>query len=164
MTEQRAREAAEIQRLHGLTDEERLREMESERRRAGTGDQSALKEQYKFLQKYYHKGAFYHENDTAEERAKEMKHLAQEDTSTLGDNTGIDKSVLPKVMQVKNFGRRGQTKYTHLADQDTTFAEKHQPSRRDEYTNEGYATESRAGALASTHSSTNYKKKQRVTE
>jgi microfibrillar-associated protein 1 len=25
-----------------------------------------------------------------------------------------------QIMQVKNFGRRGQTKYTHLVDQDTS--------------------------------------------
>ena len=31
-----------------------------------------------------------------------------------------DMSALPKVMQVKRFGRKGNTKYTHLADQDTS--------------------------------------------
>lgn len=31
-------------------------------------------------------------------------------------------AALPKVMQVKRFGRKGNTKYTHLADQDTSRA------------------------------------------
>jgi microfibrillar-associated protein 1 len=37
---------------------------------------------------------------------------------TLEDH--FDKAILPKVMQVKNFGLSGRTKYTHLVDQDTT--------------------------------------------
>jgi hypothetical protein len=32
----------------------------------------------------------------------------------------FDKSAMPRVMQVKKFGFSGQTKYTHLKDQDTT--------------------------------------------
>ena len=37
--------------------------------------------------------------------------------------TGQDKfnrSALPKIMQVKKWGMKGNTKYTHLVDQDTT--------------------------------------------
>jgi microfibrillar-associated protein 1 len=32
----------------------------------------------------------------------------------------VDKSALPKVMQKRDWGKRSQTKYTHLLDQDTT--------------------------------------------
>ena len=37
---------------------------------------------------------------------------------TLEDH--FNKTILPKAMQVKNFGRSGRTKHTHLVDQDTT--------------------------------------------
>ena len=40
------------------------------------------------------------------------------DQPTLEDH--FNKAALPKVMQVKNFGKKGRTKYTHLTDQDTT--------------------------------------------
>ena len=33
----------------------------------------------------------------------------------------IDKEKLPELLQVKNFGNRDRTKYTHLLDQDTTI-------------------------------------------
>ncbi|KAI9460171.1 splicing factor, Prp19-binding domain-containing protein [Lactarius psammicola] len=56
-----------------------------------------------FLQKYWHKGAF---------------HWRYDFTETT--ESSVDVSILPTVMQVMNFGKRGRTKYTHLLDQDTT--------------------------------------------
>jgi hypothetical protein len=68
----------------------------------------ATKGKYKFMLKYYHRGAFYtHEED----------QLLSRDISGATLEDKFDKTVLPKVMQVKNFGRSGRTKYTHLVDQ-----------------------------------------------
>jgi len=63
------------------------------------------------LQKYYHKGAFYQDIES-DKRDKVAIAAVGEDQ--------FKKENLPKVMQVKNFGRSGRTKYTHLVDQDTT--------------------------------------------
>ncbi len=40
------------------------------------------------------------------------------DEPTLEDK--FNRESLPKILQVKNFGKRSRTKYTHLVDQDTT--------------------------------------------
>ncbi|CAG8721642.1 9741_t:CDS:2, partial [Racocetra fulgida] len=90
----------EIERRRNMSEEQRLAE-----------DMSRVREQrekkphgqYKFLQKYYHKGAFYLNPDE--------KIFKRDYTEATPDEA---------VMQVKNFGRAGQTKWTHLADQDTS--------------------------------------------
>merc|ERR1719145_542958 len=102
------KDAADIQRRRNMTDEELRWDLRTTPR---VITNKSMKGRYKFMQKYYHKGSFYMEKD-------EEIYTRDFSSATLEDQ--FDKSVLPKVMQVKNFGRSGRTKYTHLVDQDTT--------------------------------------------
>ncbi|XP_036343800.1 microfibrillar-associated protein 1-like [Rhagoletis pomonella] len=102
------RDKQDIDHMRNLTEEERRQEL---RNNPKIITNKAAKGKYKFLQKYYHRGAFY----LNEESEVLKRDFAQ---ATLEDH--FDKTILPKVMQVKNFGRCGRTKYTHLVDQDTT--------------------------------------------
>eukprot|EP00118_Oscarella_pearsei_P005371 m.24641 g.24641 ORF g.24641 m.24641 type:complete len:233 (+) comp28659_c0_seq2:753-1451(+) len=105
----------ELDHLHQLTDEQREQEFKLKPKMI-TNKQDRGK--MKFLQKYYHRGVFYLDED--DEVFK--RDFAQ---PTLEDH--FDKTILPKVMQVKKFGLAGRTKYTHLVDQDTTGLESESP-------------------------------------
>lgn len=102
------KEEEDKERLRNMTEEERQAELLKNPRILTN---KAEKGKYKFMQKYFHRGAFY-----IDQEDKVFKRDFAE--PTLEDH--FDKSVLPSVMQVKNFGRSGRTKYTHLVDQDTT--------------------------------------------
>uniref|UniRef100_A0A0E0JYQ3 Micro-fibrillar-associated protein 1 C-terminal domain-containing protein n=1 Tax=Oryza punctata TaxID=4537 RepID=A0A0E0JYQ3_ORYPU len=80
-----------------------------------------IKKQMRFLQRYYHKGCFFQEDADDAMQTAGACEIYQRDFS---GPTGLDKtdiSILPKVMQVKHFGRRGGRKWTHLVNEDTTY-------------------------------------------
>jgi microfibrillar-associated protein 1 len=93
-------------------------ERDEEDRALGLGKYKKTKEKAKwnFLQRYYHKGVFYMDSDTVKD--DDDVRLREYSEPTLEDKW--DKEKLPAVLQVKKFGKRGRTKYTHLTDQDTT--------------------------------------------
>ena len=83
------------------------------------------KAKWKFLQKYHHKGAFFMDDDTLAKAGEGDVRNRATDGAVLEDK--FDRAALPKVMQVKDFGFQGRTKYTHLSDQDTTFVDRDNP-------------------------------------
>ena len=96
-----------------------LEQADTDARRAMTDDQllalnpksEKAPSSHAFLQKYHHRGAFY--QDTLPD------HLLNRPSLPTGLDK-LDKAALPEVMQVKNFGRKGQSKYTHLTNEDTS--------------------------------------------
>lgn len=102
------KERMEVERMRNMTEDERRQEL---RMNPKVLTNKATKGKYKFMQKYYHRGVFYLDQD---------EEIFKRDFSAATLEDHFDKAILPKVMQVKNFGRSGRTKYTHLVDQDTT--------------------------------------------
>ncbi|ORY80947.1 splicing factor, Prp19-binding domain-domain-containing protein [Protomyces lactucae-debilis] len=112
--EAREAEREEVERRLAMPEDERLKE-DMERVEAEKAERAAARGQMGFMQKYYHKGAFYQEA------------LGDRDFSAPVEAERVDKMAMPKMMQVRNLddvGKRGRTKYTHLGDQDTSAGDR----------------------------------------
>ncbi|KAI7747894.1 hypothetical protein M8C21_002487 [Ambrosia artemisiifolia] len=109
------KEREEIERVRNMTEEER-REWE----RKNPKPASAPKQKWRFMQKYYHKGAFFQDDPDDRSGTVGADGIFRRDYSAPTGEDKMDKSILPKVMQVKHFGRSGRTKWTHLVNEDTT--------------------------------------------
>jgi microfibrillar-associated protein 1 len=122
--EREIRDAEEKERWKALTEEERIAYLQANPKNVDTkndgGDKN--KQQHGFLQKYYHRGAFFQTEATwkHDETAPLAGLATDRDFSAPTGEDVYRKEALPKVMQVKNFGRSGRSKWTHLAAEDTT--------------------------------------------
>ncbi|RZS25220.1 hypothetical protein BHM03_00058395 [Ensete ventricosum] len=113
--EARLKEKEEIEKVRNMTEDER-REWE----RKNPKPLSAPKQKWRFMQKYYHKGAFFQSNSDDRAATAASDDIFRRDFSAPTGEDKMDKTILPKVMQVKHFGRSGRTKWTHLVNEDTT--------------------------------------------
>eukprot|EP00900_Chrysochromulina_parva_P027673 jgi/Chrpa1/953/Chrysochromulina_OHIO_Genome00013378-RA len=111
------REKAELDRRRSLTDEQRAEEDATFR--AGKANAHEEKAQWKFLQKYYHKGAYFQDEDEKGD-ARLGPVLMRDYGHATGKDAIGDKAAMPAPMQVKNFGFRSQVKWTHLSNEDTS--------------------------------------------
>ncbi|KAF1819836.1 uncharacterized protein K489DRAFT_390487 [Dissoconium aciculare CBS 342.82] len=112
------KEREEIERRRNLSIEER--EKEDREFLEGQTAEREGKGKMAYMQKYFHKGAFFNGDD---EQDEEVKAALQRDLAGVRfqDETG-DKSVLPEYMRIRDMtrlGRKGRTRYQDLKSEDT---------------------------------------------
>eukprot|EP01083_Nonionella_stella_P317550 1156941_1 len=110
--EQRVKEKEELERRRKMTDDEILRENE----KLGLNKAGKKKGNMKFMQKYYHQGVFYRDGSIVEDGVLDRNFNAP-----TGEDKWINFEKVPEAMKRKNFGKMSQSKWTHLANEDTTF-------------------------------------------
>lgn len=111
LTEERQKriELLEMEKLRKMDEEERNQyyQQKIERQKA----EKEEKPKYQFLQKYYHKGAFFMDRE---------EQVYQRDYNEPTQSEKYDKLSLPSVMQVRDFGKKSRSKWTHLSAEDST--------------------------------------------
>ncbi|KAF8118271.1 hypothetical protein N665_0005s0039 [Sinapis alba] len=120
-----SKEKEEVYKLRNMTEQER-KDWERDNPKPSSLSSAKPKKKWKFMQRYYHKGAYFQEQGS-----DETDGILQRDYSAPTGVDRLDKSVLREVMQVKHFGRSGGTKWTHLVKEDTTYGGKNKKDKED---------------------------------
>ncbi|KAK0943330.1 hypothetical protein LTR48_000096 [Friedmanniomyces endolithicus] len=121
--EEKEKQREEIERRRNMTAEER--EAEDREFIAKQEGEREGKEKMGFMQKYYHKGAFFSaaSDGDGEEQDEEVRAVMTRDLAgaKVADEAG-DKSGLPEYMRIRDMtqlGRKGRSKYKDLRGEDT---------------------------------------------
>ncbi|CAB4298778.1 unnamed protein product [Prunus armeniaca] len=109
------KENEEVEKVRNMTEEER-RERERKHPKAAP----RRKQKWRFMQKYYHKRAFFQSEADDYAATVGTDGIYTRDFSAPTGEDKMNKTILLKVMQVKHFGHSGRTKWTHLVIEDTT--------------------------------------------
>ncbi|KAF2156704.1 hypothetical protein K461DRAFT_325414 [Myriangium duriaei CBS 260.36] len=120
--EEAEREKEEIERRRNLTAEERERE-DAEH----IGKQKEEKDargKMGYMQKYFHKGAFFQADDGGDDHASAAVREAKERDVNAGrfQDDAVNRELLPQYMQIRDMtklGKKGRTRYRDLKSEDT---------------------------------------------
>ena len=121
LDEVKAREAAKVEyeRRRHMTDKECLEEDIRNGRYQRPGAAREQQNEGKGGQRYYHRGAYYQQADEWDE--SDVRHKSAEYARAATGEDKIDKSQLPDIMRVNNFGlSRQNRRYKGLAREDTS--------------------------------------------
>ncbi len=114
-------EVRELERRRKMTDKERYEEDVKSGRYRKPGEQRQNSDSNAHMQRYFHRGAFYMDDDTLMQDKDDVRHRASEYAKAATGDDVFDKRKMPKVMQAKKFGFAGySTKYKGLTKEDTT--------------------------------------------
>ena len=117
-------EEEERERLRNMTEEERELHAAKLKALKDAKEQGKEKSKMRFMQKYYHKGAFFQEAGDDEFATTEKAEIFNRDfNEATNAEKGVDRSAVPEAMKLRHgqFGKAGRSKWTHLSNEDTTF-------------------------------------------
>ena len=116
--EEKEKEREEIDRRRALTDEER--KAEDEAFIAAQKDDQEGKGKMAYMQKYFHKGAFFQGDEEQDEEVRAA--LNRDLAGARFEDETASKEVLPEYMRIRDMsklGKKGRTKYQDLKSEDT---------------------------------------------